>query len=77
MTENRFIENLSTEVDFRGVEAGDRTATLLQAYERLGPEEGFILVRTTRGGQGYVVQAVDAKDNVIKTRAYHSARACP
>ncbi len=44
MTENRFIENLSTEVDFRGVAAGDRTTTLLQAYERLGPEEGFILV---------------------------------
>ena len=40
-------------------------------------EEGFILVRTTRGGQGYVVQAVDAKDNVVRTRAYYSARACP
>ena len=40
-------------------------------------EEGFILVRTVRGGQGYVVQAVDAKDNVIQTRAYYSVRACP
>ena len=40
-------------------------------------EEGFILVRTLKGGQGYVVQAVDTKDNVIKTRAYYSVRACP
>ncbi len=40
-------------------------------------KEGFVLVRTSHGGQGYVVQAVDAKDNVIRSRAYHSVRACP
>ena len=40
-------------------------------------KEGFVLVRTLKGGQGYVVQAVDAQDNPVKTRVYYSARACP
>lgn len=42
----------------------------------INANNGMILVSTVGGGDGYIVQAIDANGNVLETRGFHSIKKC-